>query len=118
MKNFNSGTLRIVLNKRGSESSMSWIGQSDERNPSASLTPYLDSVISDLKGTHLTIEYSRLEYMNSSTVPPIIQFLKKLNINGIKTIVTYDASSKWQRASFKALETLSLMMNNVTVKGR
>lgn len=118
MKNYNSGSLKIVFNQQGGKTKMSWIGQSDDRNPAVSLNPYLDSLIEDLKGTELLVEYRQLEYMNSSTVPPIIQFLKKLNTNGIKTQITYDANSKWQCASFKALETLSLMMNNITVSGK
>ena len=55
--------------------------------------------------------------MNSSTVPPIIQFLKKLNTNEVKTLITYNADSKWQAASFKALETFSGILNFITVKG-
>ncbi len=107
--------MKINIRQTASGVIMSWVGQSKERNPAQILTPYLDSLIDDLKGRHLTIEYSKLEYMNSSTVPPIILFLKKLNANGIKTAVTYNTLSKWQRASFKALETLALMMDNVTV---
>ncbi|MCP4111429.1 MAG: hypothetical protein GY749_38855 [Desulfobacteraceae bacterium] len=118
MKNFDNGALKIVLRKEGNDIIMSWIGQSDERNPAALLNPYLDSVIRDFQGKGVTIEYETLEYMNSLTVPSIIQFLKKLDINGISTVVTYDAESKWQRASFKAIETLSLMMRNIRVKGR
>ncbi len=118
MKNFNCASLKIVFNKQGGRTLMSWIGQSDDRNPSVSLNPYLDSLIDGLKGTELIVEYRRLDYMNSSTVPPIIQFLKKLNSNGIKTEIVYDSNSKWQCASFKALETLSLMMNNITVTGK
>ncbi len=119
VKNFNKASLKIVIsNQGGNKYNMTWIGQSDDRNPSASLNPYLDSLIPALKGSQLVIEYTRLEYMNSSTVPPIIQFIKKLNLNKIKTLIHYDASSKWQSASFKALETLSLMMPHITVKGR
>lgn len=116
MKNFHNKSLKIQLNKSGNKILMTWVGQSDDRNPSATLNPYLNSLIDSLKGNELIIEYSKLEYMNSSTVPPIIQFIKKLNTSGIKTVIQYDAKSKWQCASFKALETLSVMMNCITVK--
>ncbi len=118
VENFDNGSLKIVLKKQGNDIIMSWIGQSDERNPAALLNPYLDSVIRDFQGKGVTIEYETLEYMNSLTVPSIIQFLKKLDISGISTVVTYNAKSKWQRASFKAIETLSLMMKNIKVRGR
>ena len=118
MKNFKGGSLEINLSKEGNKNLMQWHGQSVDRSPSALLNPYLDGLINDLKGTELIVDFIKLEYMNSSTVPPIIQFLKNIDASGITTTITYDANSKWQAASFKALETLALMMNNITVTGK
>lgn len=117
MENFDNGSLQIVLNKRGKYLTMSWIGQSDAKKPQELLTPYLDSLIDGLDETHLTIEFDRLEYMNSSTVPPIVQLLKKLDTKGIKTVVKYDMQANWQRASFKGLEAMAMMLENVRVEG-
>ncbi len=118
MENFMGESLEIVLRNEGNKTFMAWKGQSDDRNPSILLDPYLDSLLDDLKGSELNIEFEKLEYMNSSTVQPIVQFLKKLNTNEIKTIVTYDANSKWQSASFKALNTFSKMFPHITVKSK
>ena len=96
---------------------MTWLGQSDSRNPASELNPYLDQLVDELKSCELTIKFNDLEYMNSSTVPPIIQFLKKLNTSEVTTLITYNAASKWQAASFKALETFSGILNHITVKG-
>ncbi|MDM8514704.1 hypothetical protein QUF76_00760 [Desulfobacterales bacterium HSG16] len=118
VKNFSNASLQIVISNQGENKyNMNWIGQSDDRTPSTSLNPYLDSLIPALAGSQLVVEYTQLEYMNSSTVPPIIQFIKKLNSNETTTLIHYDASSKWQSASFKAIETLSRMMPHITVKG-
>ncbi|GBC61881.1 hypothetical protein DENIS_2843 [Desulfonema ishimotonii] len=118
MKNFNMSPLFINVNRSGDRTLMSWVGQSSDRNPSLTLNSYLDSLVDDLKGRgELTIRFSQLEYMNSSTVPPIIQFMKKLDAGDVKTVITYNPASKWQSASFKALETLTMMMRNVTVRG-
>lgn len=96
---------------------MTWLGQSDSRNPAIEINPYLDSLLDELKAFELIIKFDDLEYMNSSTVPPIIQFLKKLNTNEVKTLITYNTEKKWQAASFKALETFSSILNFITVKG-
>ena len=117
MENFDHGSLKIVVNTRGKYVTMSWIGQSDAKNPQELLTPYLTGLIEDLEKKNLTIEFNRLEYMNSSTVPPIVQFLKKLDTNGIKTVVKYDMQSSWQRASFRGLEAMAMMLENVGVEG-
>ena len=68
-------------------------------------------------GYEVVIEFNGLQYMNSSTVPPIIQLIKLLNENEVETLITYSKEAKWQLASFKALEKLSLLMEHITVKG-
>jgi len=50
-------------------------------------------------------------------VPPIIQLIKDLEANGIKTFITYNKNAKWQTASFKALETIVRTMKHITVSG-
>ncbi len=116
MINFDEKGLKIVFNKSGNEVSMAWMGQSDERNPSEILNPYLAGLIESLVGQDLVIEFGKLEFMNSPTVPPIIQFIKKLDTNEIKTTIQYDSQSKWQCASFRALQPLTNKMSNITVK--
>ena len=117
LKNFASNGLKINTHIDGHTAIMNWLGQSDSRNPGAELNPYLDSLVEEMEGLELTINFADLEYMNSSTVSPIIQFLKKLNAQEIQTEVTYKAASKWQSASFKALETFSKILNCLKVKG-
>jgi len=118
MANFKGGSLEIILDKKENSATISWRGKSDDRNPSVSLDPYFDSIIGELKGLELSVDFLKLEYMNSSTVPPIIKFLKDLNANEINSVFIYDASSKWQAASFKAFETFSKMLPHISVQGK
>jgi hypothetical protein len=117
MDHFEHDLLTIRLQRVGSQAVLAWIGQSGERNPADRLNPYLNGLICRLKGLHLRLSFEKLEYMNSSTIPPIIEFMKKLDENGIPTLITYDAASKWQSASFKALKTLSMLMTHIRVQG-
>ncbi len=116
MENFEKGSLTISLIKSGNTMIMDWNGQSDDRDPSALLDPYFDRIIDDLKGIDLTIKFEKLEYMNSSTVQPIVLLLKKLNTHEIKTFITYDTTSKWQTASFKALKAFSSMLPSISIQ--
>ena len=118
MENLKSGSLEIALSKSGNKTSVAWIGQSDEANPGLILNPYLDSLVEKLKGGEVVIDFAKLDYMNSSTVPPIIRFIKNLDKTGITTTITYDEKSKWQVSSFKVLEPLALMMTNISIEGR
>ena len=111
------GNLEIKVDETGGKNLMKWIGKSDERDPSSLLNPYFNNILDNLAGKELEIKFAELEYMNSSTVPPIIQLIKNLNTKSIKTRITYDKNSKWQAASFKALETIVRTMDNIDVSG-
>ena len=118
MKNFKKGSLEIRIDDAEARTVMTWTGQSDDRQPSTSLNPYLDEILDSVKEKELNIEFEKLSYMNSSTVQPILQFLKKLNEAGIKTRVTYDSNSRWQATSFEALKSFSSLLNHISVEGR
>ncbi len=115
MNNFVDGRLNITIAKDENKTIMSWIGMSESRSPGALLDPYLDGIIDELHG-ELLIEFRELEYMNSSTVQPIVQFIKKLDTNSLKATISYDKDSKWQAASFKALETITKQMEHITIE--
>ncbi|MBF0120152.1 MAG: hypothetical protein HQK79_15060 [Desulfobacterales bacterium] len=118
MENLDTGSLKINLKQNGNKVTMTWEGESDSRNPMIILTPYFDNLLPELNEKELIIDYTQLKYMNSSTVAPIIQFVKKIDNFQINTIILYDGNSKWQTASFKALQTLSAKMKYITVKGK
>lgn len=117
-KDFENGELRIRFVESGARATMTWTGRSNDRNPGARLNPYLDHVAKALSAREMTVAFEKLDYMNSSTVPPIIRLMKALDGAGVRTTLTYDASSDWQRASFRALETLCKMMKHVNVRGQ
>jgi len=117
MENMKDGTLTIEI-KDGEIVVMSWLGKSESREPSAVLNPYLSKVLDGISGKELAVDFTKLEYMNSSTVPPIIQLIKNLDSKKVPTKIFYDKESKWQAASFKALETISKAMTSIEVVGK
>ena len=116
MSNLKDANLEITLNE-GAKNIITWSGKSDARDPSSIINPYFKSIFDKLAGKDLEIKFEQLKYMNSSTVPPIIQLIKDLEEGGIKSVISYDKESKWQVASFKALETIVRSMENIDVKG-
>jgi len=117
MSNFKEGSLEIIFTE-GGKNNITWIGKSEDRDPSAVLNPYLEGLIEKIKGKELEIDFQKLEYMNSSTVPPVIGFIKLLNSENITSVVYYDKNSKWQSASFKALETIACTLKSITIEGK
>lgn len=117
MENLKEGTLEITVND-GEKLIMEWLGRSESREPSAVLNPYLKKIIDNASGKEIEVDFANLEYMNSSTVPPIIQMIKELDTKGIPTSIYYNKDSKWQAASFKALETIASSLKNIEVMGK
>jgi hypothetical protein len=114
--NLKDENLEIIF-EEGEKNIITWVGKSEARDPSSLFNPYFKDISKAFKGKELEIKFEQLRYMNSSTVPPIIQLIKDLEENGIKSTITYDKNSKWQVASFKALETIVRTMQNITVRG-
>lgn len=116
MKEFKHADLTITVNKVGNMVTMTWLGQSAAKDPTIELAPYLQSVIAEIQGSQLTISYNRLEFMNSSSVKVILQFINSLNSAGITTVITYNAKISWQRLSFEALKNFARKMEHITVQ--
>lgn len=118
MNNLIHDSLTIETVKDEHAVKMSWIGSSDDRNPASFLDNYMKTLISELAGMELIIDLKKLEFMNSSTVPPLIRFIMDLNSCCIKTTIIYDKDSNWQHASFKALKTITESMLYIHLEGR
>jgi hypothetical protein len=117
MQGLKVNELEIRVTK-GPQTLIEWLGISNARDPGLTLIPYLDQVTKELDCEEVFVDFSKLEYINSSTVPPIIRLIKELDKKAIKTHVIYNKSLKWQQESFKALATLSKILKHVNVEAR
>ena len=111
---FEHADLTILLTETVRGATMSWRGTSDARDPSAFLEPVFGRVIDLVGGRDLTIDFTGLEFMNSSTVSPIIALLKKLNEKGIRSRVVF-GSDDWQRVHMRCLRTITRVLQNVQI---
>lgn len=116
MDNLKVENLEIRIAKEEDHYAMHWIGKSELRNPSEVLNPYLLGVLSEIKSGKLRVDFHRLEFMNSSTFPALLSFMKNCDSKGISTTFQYNQKEVWQSSSFKPLETISKMLKNVKVE--
>ena len=98
---------------------MEWRGRSVERDPSKFITPIL---MESLKKTsnndkRILLDFTKLEYMNSSTITPIIKVLERAKRGAAKVTVLYNGSLKWQDLAFSALEIFQTTDKRVEIKG-
>ena len=116
MSTFRVGKLQIITTKIGPSITMIWIGQSDTKEPSSELTPHLKTFVDEARGREATIKFNQLEFMNSSSVRVILEFISNLNAAGVPTIVTYDDKTTWQKSAFIPFEIFCRKLHNVTVR--
>jgi hypothetical protein len=117
MQDFTHEDLTITVKQVGNTVTMAWLGQSAAKDPGSALRPYLTRFVDEVKGHELTLRYNDLDFMNSSSVKVILQFVTHLNAAGITTVITYDDTISWQRLSFQALKTFSRQMEHIAIHG-
>jgi hypothetical protein len=114
---FEHGGLRIEVFRSETKARILWSGVSDSRNPGALLNGALLRMVDELEGCKVTVDFRRLQYMNSSTVPPIINLIKRLNARAISCLVLY-SDSDWQRTQLRCMQTIARTLPHVQVEGR
>ena len=114
------GDLIIVVKSTDSEISLVWQGSIHEQNPEEFLDPFLSDLVDIAieKEKKVICSFAELEYMNSSSIPPLIQLIRKLSENKVPSLFTYDKSRKVQVASFKALEVIAKKLKVVELIGK
>ncbi len=98
-----------------------FIGKSNERNPSKFIYPILSDAleqgIDSNKG--IILDFMDLEYMNSSTITPILKILDKVKREEkYRVAIVYRQSLRWQDLSFSALKIFESRDNRIRITGR
>lgn len=112
-----SGDLTIVVTSSEDGTSVVWSGTSDAREPSLELTPFLAQVVERQEGAPVTVDFRKLEYMNSGTVSPIIVFVRALDERGVQTRLLFDTGIGWQRVNFVAMKSIARTLKHLSVEG-
>ncbi|MCB1308905.1 MAG: hypothetical protein KDK30_12020 [Leptospiraceae bacterium] len=123
MQSLEQGNLKIdaSVDADGQRLLLKWVGKSVDADPAAVLDTYLNGAVKTAaqNGYSLEMDFSSLDYMNSSTVPPIIRVIGDLHRQNIPGLILYRSSLKWQQASFRAMANVVRLqkMNSVEVRG-
>jgi hypothetical protein len=114
---FEQDGLSISVQRSKDMAVVVWRGVSDARSPSAFLRPVTEQLVPKLKGTKVTVDFRLLEYMNSATVAPLINFVKELDANGSPVTVLF-TDIDWQRVHMNCMKSIARTLGNVRVECR
>ncbi|MCE9501298.1 MAG: hypothetical protein K8R21_12495 [Leptospira sp.] len=103
----------------GAEIEVHWLGKSVQRNPSGFIIPILSDVMKrGLEENKAVVwDFRQLEYMNSSTITPIIKTLEMVKKGSGKVRLIYNKTKKWQDLSFSALRIFETKDGRIQVTG-
>ena len=112
---FEQDGLVISASRANGKGTVAWCGVSDSRTPGIFLRPVLREVSEKMKGAEVTVDFTKLEYMNSATVSPLINFVKTLD--GICTrILVLFAETDWQRTHLQCMRAIATTLRHVAVE--
>jgi hypothetical protein len=118
-KVYSSNLLSIEISEDEDSITAGWKGKSVEREPHKFITPILVREIkrcSD-QNKRLILDFRQLDYMNSSTITPIIKILERAKRGTTHITVQYDKLLKWQELIFSALMIFKTTDNRVEIVG-
>ncbi len=114
------GELRLEVLPEAEDLLVVWSGKSADREPGRFLLPALSALLAEARaaGARLVLDFSALDYMNSSTFTPIVKVLDEARRSGVPITLEYSQGKKWQSLSFSALRTFETPDGSVVVAGR
>jgi hypothetical protein len=116
---FVDGPLTLRLFETGDAVSLEWRGQSMAREPGRFLLPVLSKAL-DLglqRNKPLVIDFQQLEYLNSSTITPVIRILEHARRGHSRVRILYSKALQWQALSFTALELFKTPDARIDIRG-
>ena len=118
-KVFEQDLLKIHMTESSDSVHIGLTGKSVERDPGQMIMPILLDALKLCGDTnrHIILNFCELDYMNSSTITPIIKILDRVKRSNNRLTVLYNKSLKWQALSFSALEIFQTDDNRIEIKG-
>lgn len=118
-ESFVDGPLTLRLYETPDAVVLEWLGMSMAREPGLFVTPVLSKALDAGLQTkkRLVVDFQKLEYLNSSTITPIIRILEQARRGIHQVRVTYSKALKWQTLSFTALELFRTVDGRIDVQG-
>ena len=109
--------LTISVVRDGGSATITWKGTSDSRNPGATLNPALEKLVQSVENFNVTVDFTELEYMNSATVAPLMELIRKLD-NSCKAVQVVFLNAGWQCTHSRCMSAIARTLKHVRVESR
>jgi hypothetical protein len=116
---FQNNDLSIDMTESSDVVSLVWIGKSIEREPVTFIAPILvEALKRSGNEKRLVMDFEKLDYMNSSTITPILRILNEIKLSAQSIRILYSKAKRWQDLSFSALKVLQTRDGRIEITGK
>jgi hypothetical protein len=105
---FTAGALNIEAMADPAMITLTWKGQSGDRQPGKLVGRYLSDALeaASTRKVPLEMHFETLQYFNSATITALIQTIREARAKQVRLRIVYGAA-QWQRLSFEALRVFA-----------
>ena len=114
---FENGTFKIKGSRDGNEAAIVFSGSSDAPIPGAFVNLVTQQLAPELQDCNVVVDFTAIEFMNSSTIPALIALIKRLNGVCASCRVVY-VETGWQRTHLRCMQAIARSLDRVKVEGR
>lgn len=117
---FSEGTLSIAQTLTEDAVTLVWSGKSNDREPGRFLMPLLDAALNLAQAASrpVVLDFSGLDYMNSSTFSPLVKALDQASRGGLSVRIEFAQARKWQQLSFTALKAFATPDGRISFRAK
>jgi anti-anti-sigma regulatory factor len=108
-------TLTLDVSESTDDLIVRWTGTSSDRDPGKFLAPLFQQVLAAANTRCVVMDFSQLEYMNSSTFTPLVRLLVEARQAEKRLRLEYSKERKWQALSFVALKSFETPDGRITL---
>ena len=112
--------LRIDVSSGEKSLEVVWTGKTFDRNPGEFLHPFLNEILTEAKanGLEIRLDFYALEYLNSSTITPVIRLLEEAKNQEVPVTLLYSRNKVWQDKSFSAMKFFESKEPRIVIEPR
>ncbi len=92
-----------------------WRGVFDALNPNQTLGEFLWKQQEGLRNRDVLVDFSKMEFLNSTTLAVMLRFVKELDAIILKLTLKFNTAESWQMVSFRCMKAISRTLKNTEV---
>jgi anti-anti-sigma regulatory factor len=107
--------MRVSLLEQEGQIVVSWGGVFDAVNPNTTLGEFLAKQSDVLRSKEVLVDFSKTEFLNSTTLSVMLRFVKELDGIISKLTLLFDTAESWQMVSFRCMKAISRTLKHTEV---